>query len=286
VTSGIVSALARTQVSINDLNFFIQTDAAINPGNSGGALIGLDGKLVGINSAIYSKNGGSVGIGFAIPSNMVRFVIAELSSGGRLKRPWFGAVSQTVTSDIAATIGLRLPIGILVSNVYPGGPADRAGIRVGDVVAKIGGKRINDPQALKFRIASRRLGGTVKITIIRHGNEKILLMPVEAPPEVPPKNITELSGAQPLQGATVANLSPALADEMGLNLFTTGVVVLKVRGGTTAQRFAFKPGDIIMNINGTDIKSVAGLQKIIVRSGKQWRLSIFRGGRTLTLSVQ
>lgn len=285
VTSGIVSALARTQVGINDLNFFIQTDAAINPGNSGGALISLDGKLIGINSAIYSKNGGSVGIGFAIPSNMVRSVLAGLTTGGRVRRPWFGAEGQTVTPDIAATMNLKRPVGILINEIYPTGPAARAGIRVGDVVTHIGGHEVNDPEALRFRIATRVIGASVRMKILRKGRLHKSRLSIEAPPAIPAPATTELSGAHPFAGATVANLSPALADEMGADIMAEGVVVREIRRGSTAQRFRFEPGDIIKAVNGAEVKTVARLQQVLARPVKRWRLAVLRKGRMMRLSI-
>jgi len=285
VTSGIVSALARTQVGINDLNFFIQTDAAINPGNSGGALITLDGKLVGVNSAIYSKGGGSVGIGFAIPANMVRSVLSGITTTGRIVRPWIGAEGQAVTSDIASSLGLRRPAGMLVSSVFPKGPAARAGIRVGDVITDINGKEVNDPETLKFRIATRPLGEWVKIKLMRRGHTRRVNFPVEAPPRTPISDRTELSGVHPLQGATVANLSPALADGMGMSLHSTGVVVMETRRGGAAARFGLRRGDILREINGDDVTSVAQLKRIITRQAERWALSILRDGKVRSLVV-
>ncbi|MFP6733811.1 MAG: DegQ family serine endoprotease [Rhodospirillales bacterium] len=285
VTSGIVSALARTQVGINDLNFFIQTDAAINPGNSGGALISMLGTLVGINSAIYSKNGGSVGIGFAIPSNMVRSVLAGLTAAGRVRRPWFGAAGQTVTPDIAASLNLKRPVGILINNVYPGGPAARAGFRVGDVVTHVGGREVNDPEALRFRIATRAVGEIVRLKYLRGGRPGRLKLTIAAPPEIPAAQTTELSGAHPFAGATIANLSPALADEIGADIMVRGVIIREVRRGSTAERFRFQPGDIVAEVNGTEIKSVAKLQLILSRPARRWRLAVLRGGRVLRLSI-
>ena len=285
VTSGIVSALARTQVGVNDLNFFIQTDAAINPGNSGGALITMDGRLVGVNSAIYSKSGGSVGIGFAIPSNMVKSVVASLTTNGKLVRPWFGGVGQTVSSDIAASIGLKRPAGILISKLYPNGPAARAGIRIGDVILSIDGKRVNDPGGLRFRLATRQIGRKSKLVIYRRGKRKTLNFPVEAPPRTPHPEITELSGVHPLQGATVANLSPALAEEIGVDVMLRGVVVLQVRRGGAANRFGFKPGDIMREINGKPVKSVGALQLDLKHDVSRWRIEIIRDGKILSMSV-
>jgi len=163
VTSGIVSALARTQVGISDYQFFIQTDAAINPGNSGGALVDMDGRLVGINTAIFSKSGGSHGIGFAIPSNMVRLVVQSALKGGKLQRPWFGASLQPVTPDIADSLGLATPSGALVANVHAKGPAAQAGLRAGDVVVSVDDKPVQNPQALQYRFVTKGIGGAVEI---------------------------------------------------------------------------------------------------------------------------
>ncbi|MBT6826579.1 MAG: trypsin-like serine protease, partial [Rhodospirillales bacterium] len=145
VTSGIVSALARTQVGVADVGSFIQTDAAINPGNSGGALVSMSGKLVGINTAIFSNSGGSLGIGFAVPSNMVRFVIEGLEHGGRVVRPWMGAWGQAVTSDMAEPLGFDRPMGVLINGIWQGAAADRGDIQVGDVVLQVNGRDVNDP---------------------------------------------------------------------------------------------------------------------------------------------
>ena len=285
VTSGIVSAIARTRVGASDLSAFIQTDAAINPGNSGGALISMGGALVGINSAIYSKNGGSVGIGFAIPSNMVRSVLAGLTTAGRVRRPWFGAAGQTVTPDIAATMKLKRPVGILINNVYPKGPAERAGIRVGDVVTHVGGHEVNDPDALRFRITTRALGNTVRLKYLRKGRPGKVRLDIAAPPEQPPARTTELSGANPFSGATIANLSPALADEIGADIMARGVIIREIRRGSTAARFRFEPGDIVRQVNGAEVKSVGKLQRMLSRPVKRWRLAVERGGRTLRLSI-
>ncbi len=172
VTNGIISATSRTQVGVSDYGFFLQTDAAINPGNSGGALVDMHGRLVGINSAIYSRSGGSLGIGFAIPSNMVRLVVQSAKSGNAIERPWFGASLQAVTADIAESLGLDRPRGCIVGNVYPGSPAARAGLRTGDVVVAVDGREVSDPSAFGYRFATRGIGGTTKITYLRSGAEK------------------------------------------------------------------------------------------------------------------
>lgn len=286
VTSGIVSALARTQVGINDLNFFIQTDAAINPGNSGGALITLDGKLVGINSAIYSKGGGSVGIGFAIPANMVRSVLSGITTTGRIVRPWMGAEGQMMTQDIAFSMGLRRPAGVLISSIFPKGPADRAGIRVGDIVTAVNGREVNDPEALKFRIATRPIGDRAIIDLHRRGQTRRVKFPIEAPPRTPRPNRSALNGVHPLQGAVVANLSPALADDIGMSLLTSGVVVLETLQSGAANRFGFRRGDILLGINGDDIKSVSQLKTLVTREVARWAVSILRDGKIRSLVVE
>ena len=287
VTSGIVSALARTQIGISDLNFFIQTDAAINPGNSGGALISMDGRLVGINSAIYSKTGGSMGIGFAIPSNMVRAVLAGFAKGqGHLVRPWLGAWGQAVNSEIATSLGMARPAGVLINDVYSGGPADRAGVEVGDVILSVAGHELNDPQALRFRIATLVIGEKAELAVWRNGREVKLTLDMVPPPENPPREQTELSGRNPLSGAAVANISPALAEELGLDKVRPGVIVMGIRRGSTASRLGFRPGDAILAINGDKVTSVRDLKRILGQPAGRWRISLERDGKTLNWVIQ
>ncbi|MDH5187763.1 MAG: Do family serine endopeptidase, partial [Rhodospirillaceae bacterium] len=236
VTSGIVSALARTQVGVSDLGSFIQTDAAINPGNSGGALLGMDGKLVGINTAIFSKSGGSMGIGFAIPSNMVSTVVKAIKTGGRAVRPWFGASGQGVSADIAQSVGLPNPQGVMITNVFPASPAERAGIKRGDIIMTISGHKIQTPQDLRFRIATLSPGGAVEIGIWRKQREISLNLKLEIPPENPPRNETLLEGRNPMAGAVAANLSPALVDELGLPMNNiAGVMITKILRNSNAS---------------------------------------------------
>ncbi len=286
VTSGIISALARTQVGINNLNFFIQTYASINPGNSGGALITMDGRLVGINSAIYSnKGGGSVGIGFAIPSNMVRSVLAGMTSKGRIVRPWAGVEGQAVNAEIAASIGLKRPIGVLVIKVFPKGPADKAGIHIGDIIIELNGREINDLEALKFRIATQSIGERVPVKLIRRGSARQVVLQIKAPPYIPLPNRSQLKGLHPLQGATVANLSPALLDELGIISQQTGVIILKSQRGKVANRLGFKVGDIVLKINGNEIDKVSTLKKLVAHSKDSWKVLIKRGDDVLSLLV-
>ena len=285
VTSGIVSALARSRTGISDLNSFIQTDAAINPGNSGGALIDMKGRLVGINTAIFSKSGGSLGIGFAIPAVMVRSVLAGMTKGGHIIRPWLGAWGQDVSADIAASIDLSHPQGVLISEVYPAAAADRAGLKVGDVVLSINGKEINDPQDLRFRIATLKVGGKASMDVWRKKRKISIRIDLEAPPEKPPRNVTELSGRSPFNGAVVANMSPALAEELNMDSVRAGVIILRVRRGSVADRINLRPGDMILSINNRKVEMVRQLRKMTIRSRKMWRLAIRRNGQVLRLVI-
>src|SRR5436190_1710898 len=285
VTHGIVSALARTQVGITDYQFFIQTDAAINPGNSGGPLVDLTGRLVGINTAIFSRSGGSQGVGFAIPANMVRVVVASARSGGTaVKRPWLGARLQAVTPEIAETLGLRLPTGALVANVVPSSPAARAGLKPSDLVVAIDGQPIEDPNAFDYRFATRPLGGTAQVDVLRTGKTVKLAVPLETVPDTG-RNEIVLSGRSPLQGAKVANISPAVADELHLDADTAGVVITDLADGGTAATVGFQKGDIIVFINNEKIAKTADLEKATRESARLWRITLVRGGRQINVTL-
>ncbi len=286
VTSGIVSALARTQVGVSDYKFFIQTDAAINPGNSGGALVDMEGRLVGVNTAIYSRTGGSHGIGFAIPSNMVRQVVLSAIRGKPVRRPWFGAKLQNVTPDIADSLGLDRPSGALVQQVRKRSPAHRAQLQPGDVITQVSGKAITDPQAFRYRFSTRPLGGSVPLVVIRSGQVVEVSVPLEEAPEDPPRNETEIAGRNPFSGARVANLSPALTEELSIHEDAYGVVVLDVRRGTPASSTRFlKPNDIIVALNGERIESVRHLRDVVQFQTRRWHVSLKRGGRLLNVVI-
>ena len=285
VTSGIVSAEAQTRVGISDLNFFIQTDAAINPGNSGGALVDMDGRLIGINTAIYSNSGGSLGIGFAIPSNMVRSVVSGFTNLGRVERPWIGAWGRQVTSELAQALGLRRPTGVLVEQVYSDGPAERAGVRVGDVILDVNGRPVDDPQALGYRIATLPLRGTAQLTLWRNGEERSAAVAVRTAPEDPPRALVELSGSNPLAGATVANLSPAVAEELNIDRVPSGVAVVTVKPSSPAQRIGLETGDRIISVNGEASSSTAVLRKQMNRRAGQWQIVIGRGEQRFNLAI-
>jgi serine protease Do len=283
VTSGIISALARSAGGVNDSSFFIQTDAAINPGNSGGALVSLDGRLIGINTAIYSQTGGSVGIGFATPSNIVARVVATGLTGGRIVRPWLGISMQRVTADIASGLGLARPAGLVVKDVYPGGPGEKAGFKRNDVIVALRDLPIDNEASLRFRLATSSVGDTVPVKVIRAGKEITLDVPLMAPPEDPPRDRAQLDGRQPLSGATVVNMSPAVADELGLIEWRDGVAVTEIQPGSYAGRF-LRAGDMVTALNGQPVKSVADL-KTRIASGVS-SVSIGREGLVSTIQFR
>ena len=287
VTSGIVSALGRTSVNISDFRSFIQTDAAINPGNSGGALVGMDGRLAGINTAIFTQSGSASGIGFAIPSNMVAVVIAGVTSGVPLVRPWLGARGQTVTAEVAESLGMRRPLGMLVSKIYPGGPADRGGVKLGDVIFAVDDHEVSDSEALQFRIATRAVGDRARLSIYRKGGELSVEVSLVAPPEEPPRNETLLDGSHPLSGATVANLSPALAEELSAaGVPESGVIILGLRRGTPAALMRFVPGDLILAINDEAVETVASLKRALREDHRDWRITVRRGSQLINMMAR
>jgi S1-C subfamily serine protease len=280
VTSGIVSALARTRLGISDYQFFIQTDAAINPGNSGGALVDMQGRLVGINTAIFSKSGGSQGIGFAIPANMVKLITESALQGGTVRRPWLGASLAEVSPQIANAAGLDRASGALVSDVMDSGPAATGGLRAGDIIVSVDGKDVSDPNAFAYRFTTRGTSGEVELEVLRAGTRRKLAVPLRTAPESPPRDIRDLSGNNPLGGAKVANLSPAVADELSIG-DTKGVVVVETEAYSIARRVGVKPGDIISEINGEKVDTTKGLEKLVGKGARLWRMTIKRGGQTI-----
>jgi S1-C subfamily serine protease len=285
VTHGIVSALARTQVGVTDYQFFIQTDAAINPGNSGGALVDLAGRLAGINTAIFSRSGGSQGIGFAIPANMVRVVVASAKDGGSaVRRPWLGAKLQAVTADIAESLSLKRPTGALVANVIPASPAARAGLKTGDLIVSVDGQTVDDPNAFDYRFATKSLGGQAQLGVVRAGKELVVAVALQTAPETPRDEVL-IRSRSPFLGITVGNLSPALADELRLDPQTEGVVILQVADGSVAQRLSFQRGDIVVSVNNEKITKTRDLERVTKDSSRVWRVTISRGGQQISAVI-
>jgi Do/DeqQ family serine protease len=282
VTHGIVSALARTQVGITDYQFFIQTDAAINPGNSGGALVDLTGRLVGINTAIFSRSGGSQGIGFAIPANMVRVVVASAKTGGSaVLRPWLGAKLQAVTPDIADSMGLKRPAGALIASLTPNSPAAHAGLKPGDVIVSVDGQSVDDVNAFDYRFATKPLGGTATLGALRGGREINVKVALQSAPTTPRDEIT-IRTRSPFSGARVANLSPALADELQLENADEGVAIVDVDNGSYASNLGFRRGDVIVSVNGAHIAKTRDLARATANPSRAWRIVIQRGGQRIS----
>lgn len=283
VTQGIVSALARTQVGSSDYQFFIQTDAAINPGNSGGALVDLQGRLVGVNTAIYSQSGGSHGIGFAIPASMIRAVVDAAKTGGTLvRRPWLGARVQSVTNDIAESVGLDRPTGVLVANMQAKSPAEEAGLKRGDVILSIDGQNVDDPEAFGYRFALKGISGTTQFGILRGTRRQTIPVKLGPAPETRPRDVLKVKVRTPFAGATLVNTSPAVGEELQADLPDEGVAVSAVEDGSLANRAGFKKGDVIVAVNGIPVASTKDLDRLTQRSFGLWEVSINRGGEVLT----
>ncbi|MCL4768719.1 MAG: Do family serine endopeptidase [Hyphomicrobiaceae bacterium] len=280
VTSGIISALARTEMARSDVQVFIQTDAAINPGNSGGALVDMHGRLIGINTAIFSRTGGSHGIGFAIPANLVRLYVDSALTGNKVERPWLGARLEPVTRDVAESLGLDRIAGALVTRVYKEGPAAEAGLEPGDVIVSIDDFAVADSRAIYYRLVTRGIGNTARIEVLRKGQRMSFSLPLKAAPALGRDDVRNLSGPHPFDGARVANLLPAMAEEMGLDDQEGVVVVLSVRNGSTAAN-VLRPGDIVLRIGRQPIETVSDLDRVLVERQRVWQITIKRDGRVL-----
>jgi Do/DeqQ family serine protease len=284
VTNGIISALNRAADPQGGTPMtYIQTDAAINPGNSGGALVDMDGDLIGVNSFIVSRSGGSAGVGFAIPAAMVRRVVEAAAGGGQvLVRSWLGARTQPVTPEIARSVGLSSPQGALVADIWPGGPADRAGLKSGDIILTVNGRPAADPAAVSFAVGAARPGESLALSVRR--NEQVIKVSLrpEPPPAKPARDEWFVDGRNPFQGATVVNVSPAVAEELGVDAFSSrGVMVINISRGF-AMNAGLRPGDVVRRINGREIGTVADLRGALSVPSGNWAVTILRGEREIT----
>jgi Do/DeqQ family serine protease len=283
VTQGIVSALARTQVGVGDSQSFIQTDAAINPGNSGGALVDMQGHVVGINTAIFSRSGGSVGIGFAIPSAMVRVVVDSARAGATtVRRPWFGARLQALTAEVADGLGLDRPAGSVVASTVDNGPAAEAGLKRSDVILAVDGINVDDPEAFGYRFATRPLGGVTSLTILRGGRKVVLPVKLVPAPETRPREAVVIESRSPLSGLTLMNMSPAVAEELSVDTGNEGVVVSDVAPDSMAARVGFQKGDVIQALNGERMERSRDVAAAVKERKRAWEVTISRGGQTIT----
>jgi Do/DeqQ family serine protease len=282
VTSGIVSALARSQIASDAV--FIQTDAAINPGNSGGALVDVKGRLVGINTAIFSRSGGSNGIGFAIPSNLVKLHVEGALQGRKVERPWLGARLQSMDRELAAALGVSRISGAVVMRVYSNSPAARAGLRPADIVIKTDGFDVADARAVNYRLTTRGIGNVSRLIVLRNGREQEIDVALSAPTEPQPSDYRNLSGQHPLDGARVANLLPTIAEDMQLDL-DEGVVVMSVRRNSIAARLGFRVGDVITEVGNAKVKDLDSLLPYLEQPKRIWAMKVNRGGRELELRL-
>ena len=287
VTSGIVSALARNGVGVSDFGFFIQTDAAINPGNSGGALIDMNGRLIGINTAIFSRSGGSNGIGFAIPANMVRAVVESAKAGeDKFVRPYIGASFSHVTSDMAEALGMEQAFGAIVTEVERRGPAHKAGLRAGDLVVSLNGLTVQHPDALGYRLATTGIGNRAELKVVSRSKVKTISIKLAAPRKGQLAKQVRLSGRNPFAGALIAKINPQLATELRLRRNDAGVVVLNVRRGSPANRLGLRPRDIFISLNGQAIEDTQDLVSILEDEPGFWQLEINRDGRRLRQTIR
>ncbi|QFY59794.1 DegQ family serine endoprotease [Rhizobium grahamii] len=282
VTSGIVSALARNQVVKNEFGFFIQTDASINPGNSGGALMNMKGELIGINTAIFSRGGGSNGIGFAIPANLVKVFLASADAGVKaFERPYVGASFDAVTSEVADALGLAKARGAIVVKVSEGGPAAKAGLKPGQVITAVDGVTVEHPDALLYRLTTAGLGNSAKLTVVDNGKEKQVDLALARAPETAPRDQRTIGGHSPFTGAVVENLSPRVADELRMASEASGVVVAEVKDGSVAASLGFEPKDIIVSVNGSEVKTTKELESVASQGPNFWRVEIERDGQRI-----
>jgi serine protease Do len=290
ITMGIVSAVGRANVGIADYEDFIQTDAAINPGNSGGALVNVKGELVGINTAIFTRSGGYMGIGFAVPSQMVKAVIDSLVSKGKVVRGWLGVTIQEVSPELAKQFGLKNARGALVSDILEGSPADKAGITRGDVIIEVDRKPVENAVQLRNLVAGLAVGAKVNVKAIRDKKEKSFDVAIgEQPKDLarggPPS--PEEGGSGALAGLSVHDVSPEFAQRFGLPDDEEGVVVTRVESGSLADDAGVQRGDLIMEINRQAVRNTRDFNRIAEDIGKDESILLLvnRQGQTLYITI-
>ncbi|KIC41079.1 serine protease [Ruegeria sp. ANG-R] len=283
VSSGIISGLARTGTATgNARGYFIQTDAAINPGNSGGALIDVNGDLIGINTSILTRSGGSNGIGFAIPANLVAEFLRQAQAGNEnFISPWAGMAGQHMSADIAESLGMVIPLGVVISDLHELSPLAEAGLRVGDVVTHVDGGEVNSPAEMKFRMVVAGVGGKSVLTRLRGEDRSDIEVALIKAPETPAADETTLDEDTALPGLIVSGINPAVIVRLGLTLSQTGVVV--VDPGPYGARAGLRAGDVLKNIDDTDVDTPADVLQALTEPGRRVRVEIERAGRSVSL---
>ncbi|MCX7913930.1 MAG: DegQ family serine endoprotease [Thermodesulfovibrionales bacterium] len=293
VTMGIVSAIGRTDVGIADYENFIQTDAAINPGNSGGPLVNMKGEVIGINTAIFSKTGGYQGIGFAVPSNMVKNVIDQLIKKGKVIRGWIGVTIQELTPEIAEKFGLKSYDGVIITDVAKGGPAHNAGLGRGDIILEFNGKKVKDASFLRNLVAQTEINQQVKLKILRNGQEMTVVVTVRELPSkdiqmVPSSSTGDLDQrANPLFEVSVIDLNPVIAKQLGVDLNEKGVVVTKIQPGSVAEESGLRKGDIIQEIDRFKVTNLSDYNKILSQVARSSTILLFinRSGKKFYITL-
>ena len=281
VSQGIISGLARSSVGLGR-GYFVQTDAAINPGNSGGALVDVKGQLVGINTAILTRGGGSNGIGFAIPANLVQTVVKQAQAGDKtFQRPWAGVGGQAMDSSMAEAMGLSRPDGIVLTDLHPESPFLKAGLEAGDVLLSVAGEPTNTPQEMMFRLASLGVGTRAHIHYLRDGKEGDVEVDLIPPPDQPARAEIEIKDRVALRGLKVSQINPAVQHEFDLPLTSQGVVV--TAADDLAGRIGLRVGDILLSINDTEISATKDVLVQSKSSARMWSISVLRQGQVLRL---
>ena len=281
ITHGIVSAVGRTQIQLNSYEYYIQTDTPLNPGSSGGALLDTTGRLIGITVAIATQTRGWQGIGFAVPANMVSFVLASARNGDKVvRRPWLGAKLKPIEPATASRLGLRLPIGAVIERVIGNSPAANAGLQPDDVIVSVDGEPVRDPNVFDYKFTTKGTSGSTRVGYVRNGTATSVDVQLKGAPDAVTREITVIRGASPLRGATVATLTPAIAEELGLDANAEGVAVIDVAMETPAERYDFQRGDILRAANDKPIRSAADVDQLL-RNARTATLEIDRDGDIL-----
>jgi serine protease Do len=289
VTSGIISATGRRGMNLNDYEDFIQTDAAINPGNSGGALVDLNGELIGINTAIASRTGGSNGIGFAIPSNLAMDVMNDLITKGKVTRGWLGVSIQNVTQDLADAMGLPNTNGVLVNSVLDNGPAKDSGLKQGDVIVAFDGKKVKNSSELRFAVAGANPGSEATLKVLRDGKEKAITLKLGEYPENPEAIAQNQGSSKENQlGITVAPITPDMVQKYNLDSDTQGLVVTDVTSGSPADDAGIQPGDVVVKVNREKVSTLKDFQDALssAEKGSPDLLLLNRGGNTFFVALR
>lgn len=286
VSSGIVSGLARSGTASGEgFGYYIQTDAPINPGNSGGALIDVNGELIGINTRILSRSGGSNGIGFAIPANLVREFVKQARAGAEaFQRPWAGMAGQPVDADLAGSLGMELPEGMVISELHPQSPFAKAGFEVGDVITEVDGEVVNSPSEMVFRMSVAGLDSSAMVSRLRGEQREVLMVEMFPAPNEPPARAVVMNENSVLPGLTVGLINPVAIVRLQLSLSATGVVVLDP--GAYAARAGVRAGDILLAINGDEVTASEDVPTLLEEAGRRLRFDLNRRGQRVSLHMR